>query len=220
MNKKVLVSVIVVLILLLLGGGAYTLSKRNKTQTTTQVTTQTTPTQESTKTAAQSLKDLLLSGVPQRCSYRDTEEGIDMAGTTYVSGGKVRADFTSTTEGKTTTGHTVYDGTTSYIWTDEMTTGYKMMIDISKEEEASSESDSTTQQGVDLNKTIDYTCSPWVVDQALFTPPTTITFAEFNIPTISAEGTPGSTGNSSACSYCNSLTGDAKTQCLTSLNCQ
>lgn len=213
MNNKVLIA-IVVIVILLLGGGAYIMSTKNKTVTPS--TSNTTTKQEATKSGLNSLKNLLASGVPQKCTYKDSSNNVSIEGTTYISGGKVRGDFSSVAEGKTNTGHSIYDGKTSYIWSDESTTGFKMNIDPNASN-ATSSSETNSQQGVDMNKSIDYSCSPWLPDQSLFTPPTNITFTEFSVPTVS-QGT-GATGSKSLCSTCDSLTGDQKTQCLTAFKC-
>lgn len=217
MNKKVVVTAIVI-VLLLVVGGALIMSTRNKPATTVTTSgTQTNKAQEKSPPVAQkSLKDLLAAGIPQKCTYKDVSGQTNVTGTTYIANGKVRGDFTSTIEGKTTTGHTIYDGKTSYIWTDGTTSGFKMEIDPSTPS-ASESSTPSTQQGLDLNKTIDYSCGVWIADQSLFNPPSDITFNTFAIPSPSAEGS--TTGNQNLCSTCDSLTGAQKTQCLTALKC-
>lgn len=215
MNKNALIALSVIF-LLLLGGGVYALFGKAKSPSispTTDVQQNESSSQEGITSGQKSLKDLLLAKVPQKCTYTDLLENVDIEGNVYVSSGKVRTDFSSTVEGKVTSGHTIYDGKLSYIWTDGMTTGFKIALDPDV-----TQSPKTSDQSVDLTKTIDYNCSPWIPDQSLFTPPSNVTFSEFNVPTIPATTTSdGNTQNS--CNLCNSLSGDAKTQCLTSLNC-
>lgn len=216
MSKKIIIA-IVVIILFLLGGAAFVMSMKKKSPVapaTTSITqTTTNKVEDSTATGPKSLKDLLAAGVPQKCTFKDLSNSVDMQGTSYISGGKVRGDFSTTVEGKTTSGHSIFDGKTSYVWMDGTSTGFKMEIDPS----LTTAPESNNQQGLDLNKSIDYSCSPWLTDQSLFNPPEDVTFTSFSVPTTSAGGPTG--GNSSLCASCNSLTGEQKTQCLTALKC-
>ncbi len=169
-----------------------------------------------------SLKDLLSSGVAQKCTYSTADESGNSEGVTYVSGGKVRGDFTTVASGKTMTSHMISDGKTSYVWSDGEKNGFKMTVT----EEATGDvetdySDTSTSSQADLNQQADYKCSGWVVDGSVFTPPTTVTFTDFSQMYAPASAAPaqGGSGDSSQCSYCNALTGDDKTQCLTALKC-
>jgi len=213
MNKKVLVTV-VILLLLLLGGVAFMMSKKSKK---TDVASPETKVVAEEETKKQSLKDLLASNVAQKCSYSDTYGSTAISGTSYLSGGKVRGDFSTTAEnGQVSSGHMIYDGKFSYVWIDGTTSGFKMAIDTSSNTTANA-----NQQGLDMNKAMDYDCGIWVTDQSQFTPPDGVTFTEYNMPASSV--TPSGTsvsGSQSACSYCDAMTGDAKTQCRTSLNCK
>jgi hypothetical protein len=213
MNKKVIIA-IAVIVLLLLVGGAYVASTKNKSATSPSTTssTESTQTQESSQASQKSLKDLLTSGIAQKCTFKDVSNNVNMEGTSYIANGKIRGDFSTTSEGKTTTGHSIFDGKTSYVWMEGTSTGFKMEIDLT----ATSTSESQTQQGLDLNKTIDYNCSTWITDQSLFNPPSDVTFTSFSVPSPSAGGT---TGSQNLCSSCNSLSGEQKTQCLTALKC-
>ncbi len=216
MNKKVVIAIVVIL-LLLLGGGVFVMSKRNKSKTTSAPTTisvsPTSAVQETSQENQKSLRDLLTAGVPQKCTFSDVSSEVNMQGTSYIANGKVRGDFSTTADGKTTNGHTIFDGKVSYVWMDGTSTGFKMEINPTE----GSTSNSSTQQGLDLNKTLDYNCDVWVPDQTLFTPPTNVTFTSFSVPTSTVEGS--TTGNKSLCSSCDSLTGEQKTQCLTALKC-
>ena len=217
MNKKIIIAVVVIIILLI-GGGALVMSSRSKSKTTPAATnSQVNKGQEptaATQAGPKSLKDILAAGIPQKCSYSDVTGQTNVNGTTYIFGGKVRADFTSVVDGKTTTGHTIFDGKTSYIWTDGTTSGFKMEIDTSA---PSPTGTPTQQQGLDLNKAADYSCGAWLPNEALFNPPSDVTFNTFAIPSPAAQGTTG--GNQSLCNTCNSLSGDQKAQCLSALKC-
>ena len=208
MDKKILI-IVVAIILFLLGGGAVMMFMGNRSATapTNTIVPEANTNQDISQASPRSLKDLLTAGIPQQCTFSD----VNVSGTTYIQGGKIRGDFATTAEGATSTGHMIFDGTTSYVWMDGAPTGFKM--DINPADVADSQK---SQQGLDINKAIDYNCSAWSADQTVFVPPSNITFTGFTPPSTSVSVTPGS---QSLCSSCDSLTGDQKTQCLKALNC-
>ncbi len=196
MNKKVLI-VIGAVLLLLVGGYFYMNSRK----------TAVTP-----ETAATNLKSLIAKGVAQSCTY--TNEG--MSASVYISGGKVREDFDVTVDDKVMKSHVIVMDNTIYSWSDGQTMGMKMSYDpnaTAPPEAVSSDS----SESFDANADMDYKCSAWVVDNSKFTLPSNVTFSAFTAPVVPAQDT--SEGSSAQCSYCESLTGDDKTQCLTALKC-
>lgn len=212
-NKKVL-AIIVVVLLLLLGGWYFMNSKKSPTGTTPGATT------SENQGGMKSLKDLLSSGVAQKCTFSSTDESGSNEGITYVSAGKVRGDFTTTVSGKITKSHMISDGKTSYIWTDGEKDGFKMTIpDATPTSAKTDTSNSQVSSEGDLNQKMDYKCSGWVVDNSFFTPPTNVTFNDFSKMINPAAPADSGSSSSSQCSYCNSLSGDDKTQCLTALKC-
>lgn len=169
--------------------------------------------------APKTLKDLLGLGTAQKCTYS--------GGAVYVSGGKVRGDFTASESGKTINSHMIVDGNISYIWTDGEKAGFKMTFNPDATSAPSSlASPSTAEAGqsgmVDAEKPQDYKCEGWVADPAMFSLPAGVTFQDFSSLMPSAmPQTQGSGGSSSSqCSYCDNLTGSDKTQCLSALNCK
>ncbi|OGM27720.1 hypothetical protein A2962_02580 [Candidatus Woesebacteria bacterium RIFCSPLOWO2_01_FULL_39_61] len=214
MNKKVLITIIIIA-LLLIGGGVYVMSTSNNSKTVPVTTTGTdiNNIQEPSQVSQRSLKDLLAAGISQKCTFKDVSNDVEIEGTSYIANGKVRGDFSTTAEGKTSVGHSIFDGKASYVWMDGSSTGLKMEIDTS----ATSTTEASTQQGLDLNKTIDYNCDAWLQEESVFNPPSDVTFTSFVVPTSSAGDS--TQGNQNLCSPCNSLTGEQKTQCLTALKC-
>lgn len=227
MNNKPVLIIAIVLVLALLGGGAYvmTAGKAGSSESTAAGN------QAGKKTAdgnvPKTLRELLAAGVAQKCTFRSTED-VAVEGTTYVSGGKVRSDYTTSVEGNTMSGHMIADGTTSYIWMDGQQQGFTMTFNASDtdipENTQTPGATKAPQQGLDANQAMDYSCSPWVVDGSLFTPPAEITFTDFSsmMPTGAAgAGISGSAGASmDACAACDSVPEAARAQCRTALNCQ
>lgn len=172
-------------------------------------------------TGPKSLKDLLSAGIAQKCTFSTTDESGTSEGVTYVSGGKVRADFSSTVEGKVVKSHMISDGKTNYIWTDGEKTGFKMTVEQTSTTESdvpSSSTDTSVSSQVDLNEKADYKCSAWIADDSLFTPPSDVEFQDFSDIFKPQPSTSAGSGTSQ-CAYCSSLSGEDKTQCLTALNC-
>ena len=213
MNKKLLIALLAVLVL---GGGGYYFYSKNKTGGA--------GTGKEVSSGVTSLKELIAANVPQKCTFSTTdEESGKTEGTTYVAGGKVRGDFTNTISGKTTTSHMISDSKTSYIWEEGQKKGVKMTVDEPETDGAdtATSTDSSAGTQADLNEKADYKCSAWLPDSSLFNPPSDVKFADLSEMFKVATPAPGAGQNdtSSACSYCNTLSGDDKTQCLSSLNC-
>ena len=199
MNKKVLI--IAIVILLLLAGGWYYMTSKGSSLPLTQNSNGNTQTLETV-----SLKGLISKGLPQTCTF-NADNGT---GTVYVDGGKVRQDFEITVDDKIIKSHMIVMDNTMYSWSDEDKTGMKMSFD-PKATPVAVESPSTSLNAdFDTDTSMDYKCGVWLPDSSKFTLPTDITFSSFEIPTT----------ESSQCSYCDSLSGDDKEQCLTALKCE
>ncbi|HYM65324.1 MAG TPA: hypothetical protein VES68_02475 [Candidatus Sulfotelmatobacter sp.] len=215
-NKNTVLAVVAALILLLLGAGAFFLSQK-KTPTPSNNQEMAKPT-TTTNSAQQTLKDLLSSKNPVKCTYSTDVSGAKISGVVYVANGKVRGDFT-TTSGKTEiTGHMATDAKYMYSWTEGSKQGYKFSLDSMTNPKPTT----TTNQNKapDLNQKFNYSCSPWTLDSKMLELPTDVTFTLFTIPTAPT-GTSGGSGvsNQTMCTACSSLKGESKTQCLTQLHC-
>lgn len=201
MNKKYILPIII--ILALAGFGIYKLvgASKNKINDTKK---------ETESTIAKSLKDLLASGNSQKCTY---DQGV-----VYITNGKVRGDFDVSTSENVTKSHMIVDGKTSYVWTDGSKTGIKMSFDTAS---ATPSSGTEEKGGIDPVKPMNYVCNAWIVDSSMFTLPTGVNFTDVS-SLISPSVAPSGTNNSvdSKCSYCDALSGDAKAQCLSAMNCE
>lgn len=208
MNKKI---ILVGALLLLIAGGYFMFTKSSKNSPDTSG--------QSANSAPKSLKDLLTAGVAQKCTFSMTQESGNQSGTTYITNGKLRGDFTSQANGKTMETHMIVSGNTSYVWQEGEKEGFKSSFDPSTSVSGSEAQSASTTASLDFNKQGDYKCSAWVVDESMFTPPSDVKFNDFSQlmkPTTSGTGQ----GESSQCSVCDSLSGDDKTQCRTALSCK
>ncbi len=179
MNNKVIGAIVVVVLIGLIAYFAWgKKDNSNSVESTTQSTDTTQPAEQST-VSPQSLKDLLASGTAQKCTFSDSGS----QGTFYVSSGKARGDFSSTSEGKVMTTHMIMDGQTTYFWTEGSTQGFKTMVAAGT---AAAAPPTGQNQGVDPNKKVDYSCSGWSADSSMLVPPASVQFTDlgsFKAPT-------------------------------------
>ncbi len=206
MNKVVL-AVVALLILGGVGVGGYFMLSKNDTNVETMIDVKEVG-------GKKSLRELMRMTTNQTCTFKDEMQNI---GTVYTGGGKFRADFSSTSNGVTMNTHMISDASTVYFWFDGNDKGFKMNI---AEIDKTSGSDSTNS--VDVDKTIDYTCKPWGVDQSKFALPD-ISFDDFSAMMQAVPAVPnGNTGDitSMQCSACNNLPADAAKECRAALNCK
>lgn len=111
-----------------------------------------------------------------KCTVSVEIEESPSEGTVYVSDGKVRADFTSrpkTMGGTEVKTHMVQTDGYVYTWSDLLPQGMKMMLP--KDSTATAD---TTTGVVGTDSDVDYSCAPWVGDNAQFTPPASVSFME------------------------------------------
>lgn len=214
MNKNLYI-VVGLVILVLIGGGAYMMMNKSTPSSPYGIVPEEKPV--ITGTTSKSLKDLLASGIAQKCTYKYKNENTDMEGTSYISSGRMRGVFNSTINGKIMTTHMIVEGKTSYLWTDDQNTGFKMSFD---PETTETDTGATQPGSVDINKTFDYNCSPWRGDNSMFVPPTSMKFTDYSSIMGPSSGAKISTQQvNPGCSACDSLEGDSKTQCRTALKC-
>lgn len=222
MNNKIIAGV-VVLVLLIAGGYYFT---KTKNTSNNEVESNTSSVQSDSQETQQtgSLKSLLAGNGNRKCTYKTVQQGYVSEGTFYVANGKMRGDISTTTGGRTTNAHMITKDSTSYMWTDGSDMAFKMAYDPSDVKPSGSTDASASQQAVDLNKDYDFDCSSWSVDASQFELPSGITFKELpKMPAGMPENgvVPSSENNidskASAELVCNSLSGDAKQQCLKAL---
>jgi len=220
--KQAIAGLIAGLIILLGAAGVYIYSqnKPSQNQPNSTVTTTEKNAQESMEN---SLSSLLQSGKTQQCSFSYTDsDGNKSEGIAYITKDKMRTDVTITEDVKESNIYVIRNGNDNYIWGSEFPagTGLKMTLDIDD-----FETSEDSKKYFDPTKKVDYDCSSWTADSSVFSPPQNIKFSNLSemIQSMMNESTkPTGTKTSPAasnCSICNSLTGDAKTVCLSELGC-
>jgi hypothetical protein len=215
MNKKI---IIVVLILILIAAGAYLLMKKTPQAPVNHapVTIQNKPANSKSQTMQGTIKSLLTAGKSQKCTYSSQLESSSVEGIVYVTNGKMKGDFTTTSKENKVTGHMIVDGGYSYIWTDLTSKGIKMAIDLQQQPSSAS----ANSQAPDINQSFSYTCQGWTPDNTVFAPPSNVSFTTFTLPSSGAMPS-GIQVPSAACSACDSIpAGAGRDTCRTQLHCQ
>jgi hypothetical protein len=163
--------------LLVLGAGAWYFAGGRASDFTMQPTTTedtNTNTAANTDTAFKgSMNDLIARGGSWQCDVSATVQGITTSGTTFVSGGKLRGDFSSNVPqfGKIET-HMIVKDTTAYTWTSMMNRGFKFPV----ENGTITASGADAQAAAQFNQAYDYDCRAWIADESKFALPSGITF--------------------------------------------
>jgi len=119
-----------------------------------------------------SFSELATRGGSWKCTVdTSTAESIS-SGVTYVSGGSMRADFTTSVQGfGNVESHVLVSGQDVYTWSSMMPQGIKTTLSAQ-----ATGGTATSGQGMDANTDYSYDCQPWTADTALFVVPTNITF--------------------------------------------
>jgi len=213
MPRYVLIAVIVVLAL---AGGWYVYSGKQSSMPYSQNNSQGSSMGDK---ISGKFADLINAGRSMECTFSGETDGYKTTGTVFVAGKNMRGDFNSESKGKMMDSHMIQNGETIYSWTTQPKQG--MMMKITKEDQASDLDESNTSPNKsfeDMDKNYDYQCKNWGGDQSKFQPPSDIQFQDLS---VMMEKTTGSIGqsNSSACSACDNLEGDAKASCQQALGC-
>lgn len=178
MSKQLGLIIGIVAVVLIIVAGVFLLSKKPSSSISQEaVNQQLTSSGESTATRG-SIKSLLGIGKNETCivSYPSAEG--ETKGTVYVSGKKMRGDFTvKDTSGKEIESHMIADEAYNYFWSSAVAQGTKMKID---ETVQATPTPNAQTQGTDLDREVDYKCSSWPVDDSKFVPPANIQFMDIS----------------------------------------
>lgn len=112
LNKNVLL-LIVALILVVIAAGTFMMFKNSSKVSSVAPTSQTTVSSNQ-PASSKTLKDLIMSGQAQKCTFKNKDISAGVTGTAYVSNGKMRGDFSSMVAGKTLMMHMVISDKTNY----------------------------------------------------------------------------------------------------------
>lgn len=221
MNKNIVIA-LTVIVLLLIGGGVFLMNRQSSSPASDQSTlSPQSPQNTTTATQTTSLKNLMASKGSQQCTFNDTEMGS--SGTMYISGNKMRGDFSSTIDNRTTTSHMISEGENAYVWMDDQKSGFK--VSLKSMEGLNAKVNTNAPQAVDINKQMDYQCSTWTVDASLFAAPTDVQFQDMSAmventgTTMEADSAATMPNKQEICAACDQAPAEAQAQCKAALNC-
>ena len=207
---------------LIIGGGVYVLHSRNSSSSNPNQTSST-PTASASPQAnsgGQTLGELLAMGGNKKCTFSvNGTSGGSTSGTIYVANANTRGDFTiKTSDGKSENDHIIRIGDENYIWGGSFPSGVKMKMSVSQLSQNSQASNT-----INVNQKTNFNCTNSSVDSSMFTVPANISFTDMSslvAPSAMPGGSMAPNSNAAECAACNSLSGNSKTACLSSLHCQ
>ncbi|KXK10993.1 MAG: hypothetical protein UZ22_OP11002000519 [Microgenomates bacterium OLB23] len=184
--------VIVALTLALLIAGAFMYMKKSPNAATTGATNTSEPANTDRETQIPSdtsliatgkntLMNLMSMGKDIECTFEYATEGKAASkGTMYVSGKRVRGQFETMVDGKTTTTQMLQDGAYMYMWGTSMPEGLKIAIPVITPGSDTPTTNAPSNQYFDANQQMDVACKPWTADSATFTLPSDVTFRDLS----------------------------------------
>lgn len=210
MNTKIIVAIIAIIVV---GGGAvfFTQNKKTSPQAEVASNSQIAQPEEQVTSQSASVISLLESGKNQQCTFSTVAEGSETAGMVYLANGKMRGDFTVKTSEMAVLSHTIYDGTTSYVWTDTGGDGIKMKVDLATIAEAQQ-----SNRSLDLKQNLQFDCKNWNVDESMFVAPSNVTFSDIAVTTsgTGAETSIDVDPKELQKAVCNNIPEPQKSECL------
>lgn len=226
MTKQTIIAIAVGILILFGATGAFLYSQSKPNATSQNVANESSPTPTINNELGNSITQLLQSGETAKCTFLvDNEDGTTQ-GTVYTSGENARANITTTSNGKENKSYLIKVDSTFFMWSDSLPIGIKMNMNTN--EIASKLQENSEFASLDPSKKIDFKCTKWTQDPNVFKAPSNIKFTSFGTSTssntpsktnISPTKTIDSIDKQTQCKICNSLTGEAKSTCLTQFNC-
>src|ERR1700722_15566788 len=135
MNQKTLIWIVVVVVVVALGVWYFSSNTSSAPASATNVATTTTPTAPTAPTettnqpaapapaATNSFKSIFTQSGNNECTYEEVTSAGQSSSAIYISAGKMRGEFQSTTGSVQTTDYMIYNGGYLYTWQAGMTVG-------------------------------------------------------------------------------------------------
>ncbi len=210
MNKKALIAVAIIIVI----AAAYLFINQNKSKNDlAEGVPETRLADDSEMSGNESLRALALRGKPLQCEIK---QDANTSGKFYIAGENMRSDFTTTIEGKTSTGHMIMVDNVSYTWMDNEKTGFKMAISESDKNEA--ESGAQKQEKIDIDSKVDYNCSSWSKNNSYFEVPSDVTFTDLSAM-MNTNASGGADLKAIQCAACESAPAESRAECKAALAC-
>lgn len=133
--------------------------------------------EEESRMGSGTFMDLMRLGGSFECKVSSEDPNAVSNGTVYVSGEKIRGDFTSTVDGAAYDSHFINAEGYIYTWSSAMPQGMKMANKGMMEGEGPGKAEAP--QSFDPSVKVDYECHPWIANSGKFSPPSDVTFMDF-----------------------------------------
>ncbi len=123
--------------------------------------------------------EFIKQGGSYECTVNQNVSGTDTKGTTFISGGNIRGEYNTKTQGMSIdTNFIVKDGY-SYTWTSMMPNiGFKTKVVASAD--ANINAPTSGQYSFNAEQIGDYECKAWNADESKFAIPSTIKFQDMS----------------------------------------
>lgn len=235
MKKNTIIVIVIVVILLILaiwflmrgknsGGQPANVPATGNSQNQANPTTNSQTAQNGANNFAGSLSDLMAKKTPQNCQVSYNTNGTAQTQSLYFDGTNLRTDIAMNVGGQQTTMHALIKDGWEYVWNDTAVggmaanMGIKMnFAQVQEQQQAQTSPGGARNNGLDTQKTMNFSCTPWIADASKFDLPSNIQFQDLTSLAQPAGGTPGTA--TSACDMCKIIpAGDARTKCEASCN--
>ena len=179
MSQNTLIGAAVIFILAIIGIWYFTSSSlstgNSNVTTTTETTTGTTGT---TPKPTNTFRSIFTQSGNNECRFEQVENSSRSTNVVYISEGKMRGEFRTTTDGiETTSSIMIYDGGYLYVWQEGKTTGTKTAIrslaDLPQAIPTDLSSGAIFGTSVD---SVSWDCHPWNKDSKMLVVPTYVKF--------------------------------------------
>ncbi len=162
----------------ILAGLGYFFYTNDSQSQTTDATEQTGSASDAEGEFTGTLSDLATRGGDYRCTFTHDSVVAKSGGTVYISGSRIRGDFSSVVPqvNMTVESHMIQNDGYVYAWSPMSPSGMKAKAMTG----GASGSAAMSGQGVDQNQAYTYNCEKWSVDASVFALPSGISFTEAN----------------------------------------
>ncbi len=121
--------------------------------------------------------DFLKQGGAYQCTVNQYVQNIESKGKVYIDGGRISGVFSTKVQGMTIDTNILVREGYSYTWSSMMQgMGYKTKTVDPKDTPASGSASTSGTYSFNAEQIGDYNCTPWSVDEGVFSIPTNVTF--------------------------------------------
>jgi hypothetical protein len=174
-RRNQVIVIIAALVIIVLGVGGYFLyGQKNNNVNNNLAATQAKP----TTNLQSSIADLFIGGETKKCTFNLSEKNNRTTrGTILVTKNMAYANFAINDNKRETKTNLIRNNDTFYIWGDSFPSGIKIIMNVN---EMAQKMKSSNYSGFDPDQKVNYNCSPWTLDSAIFTPPSSVKFVDIS----------------------------------------